>query len=95
MGSNEMRKQFEAALLEHLRAEGYERPEMLLGRRSNGEYISPGARSGWWAWQASREAVVIDLPSVEENGTLTRGVAIGVLGVVRSNIEAQGLKVAP
>ncbi len=91
--TNKMREQFEAAFVEEqVRrcGEGF-RSSALYMIEENTVIV----RMAWWAWQSSREAVVVEMPSVEENGTLTRGVVIGVLGVVRSNIEAQGLKVAP
>ncbi|MEE1914987.1 hypothetical protein V0R52_01135 [Pseudomonas asiatica] len=64
METNKMRAQFEAVLIGHLRDEGYETPEILMGRRSDGEYVAPRARSGWWAWQASREAVVVEIEQI-------------------------------
>ena len=87
--TDKMRSQFEAW---HASVVVGEPPH---DKYNNGDYRNVHVQRYWIGWQASREALVVDLPSVEENGTLTRGVIIGVLGVVRSTIEALGLKVAP
>ena len=93
MDTDKMREEFEGAFVEEqvrLLGEGFRSSAICM--------ISQNVitvRSAWWAWQASRAAVVVALPSAEENGTLTRGVIIDVLGVVRSNIEAQDLRVCP
>lgn len=47
-----------------------------------------------WAWQASREAVVVELPA--RKGESTRGNGFNeALAECRAAIEAQGLRVAP
>lgn len=69
---------------------GHSVQEVISSGGKDAEALVGGAM---WAWKASREAVEVELPSVEGNGTLTRGVVIGVLGAVRSSIESQGLKV--
>lgn len=89
---NMIREQFEDALAKQCDEAGAGEPNL---RMVEGRYFDPSVQSAWWGWQSSREAVVVDLPNPEENGTLTRGVVIGVLNVVRSKIEAQGLKVVP
>ncbi|KPA87050.1 hypothetical protein PF66_06395 [Pseudomonas asplenii] len=64
-----------------------------LQRREQGMYDEYWIEMLWWAWRASREAVVVELPDVLEIG--------GPLGIryftereVHSAIAAQGLKVA-
>ena len=55
----------------------------------------------WWGWQASREAVVVELPSEDTCRTSTSKEEAAqdaynhALGECRSVIEAQGLKGAP
>lgn len=93
MDTNQMREEFETQFVEeYVRVLGEGARELAAHALAAN---SPVVSMSWWAWQASRAAVVVELPSVEESGTLTRGVVIGVLGAVRSSIEAQGLKVKP
>lgn len=84
-GEDRMDKQFEA----------WFRKEYQLEDDDDINFSNGEVRMMLKGWRASREAVEVELPSVEGNGTLTRGVVIGVLGVVRSSIESQGLKVKP
>ncbi|MDM1711458.1 hypothetical protein HX137_12520 [Pseudomonas sp. 165] len=64
-------------------------------------YESPYANGAWDGWQASREAVVVELPSEDTCRTSTsKEEAVQeaynhALGECRAAIEAQGLKVAP
>lgn len=60
MDTNKMREQFEAAFVEEqvrLCGEGF-RSSVLYMIEQN---VAP-VRMAWWAWQASREAVVVELP---------------------------------
>ena len=62
MDINKMREQFEAAFVEEqvrLCGEGF-RSSALYKIEQNVVTV----RAGWWAWQASREAVAIELPKV-------------------------------
>lgn len=64
-----------------------------LERDEFGAYKNPIYRDFWTGWQASREAVVIEL---EEHYCYDRpGDAYEVLQNCKKAIEAQGLKVAP
>ncbi|RFQ00017.1 hypothetical protein D0O09_20065 [Pseudomonas putida] len=62
MDTNKMRAEFEAALVAMHAATGM--PECdarsFLEVGSNG-YTSVYTKAAWWAWQASREALVVDL----------------------------------
>ncbi|MEN8639611.1 hypothetical protein [Pseudomonas sichuanensis] len=108
MDTNKMREQFEAAFVEEqvrLCGEGF-RSSVLYMIEQN---VAP-VRMAWWAWQASRKAVVLDLPSACAYEGLTEHlgsvieltyeapdhdpVGLARLSDVRSVIEAQGLKVA-
>lgn len=103
MDTNKRREQFEAAYLaESTRRNGRTYPSVLT-RGDDGNYIIPSVQSAWWAWQASREAVVVDLPNRAseaycehfddvEGGSFNEAAYIRD---VRKAIEAQGLKVAP
>lgn len=66
-----------------------------LERDEFGAYKNPIYRDFWTGWQASREAVVVELPQTEYFGdSWSGGWAITRENVVDA-IEAQGLKVAP
>ncbi|WP_281690778.1 hypothetical protein [Pseudomonas sp. PARCl1] len=58
-------------------------------RREQGMYDNYWVEMVWWAWQASREAVVVELPS--PSGIAADG--MGAFAACRHAIEAQGLKV--
>ncbi|EKT4476564.1 hypothetical protein QEL91_002237 [Pseudomonas putida] len=52
----------------------------------------------WVCWQASREAVVVELPGIAHEIDESVEIAYGfncALKTIRADIEAQGLKVAP
>lgn len=106
MDTNKMREQFEAALVTKLvrelcaKAPGLpaDAAELIvrsqwLERKGDG-YAAPVPDHGWWAWQASREAVAIDLPSVTEVGGLC-GMRYWTERQVITAVEAEGLRVAP
>ncbi|MDH0758034.1 hypothetical protein N5C70_15135 [Pseudomonas juntendi] len=90
MDTNKMREQFEAwALSAKAYGEHFD-----LSRGNHGAYKSPITHWLYCSWvasyQASREAVVVELPSpAVPGGNCIRDHAI------REAIEAQGLKVAP
>lgn len=99
MDTNKMREQFEEALIKMHMDHG-SMPEndarSFLEVGSNG-YTSVLTKAAWWGWQASREAVVVELPSAIESPPYAcfqsgwndmRGEAVDA-------IEAQGLKVKP
>lgn len=65
-----------------------------LHRREQGMYDEYWIEMVWWAWQASREAVVVELPTkacIRAN----EYTPYEVVDACRDAIEAQGLKVAP
>lgn len=80
MDTNKMREQFETALVTKLVRELAEKAPGLpadaaeiivrsqwLERKGDG-YAAPVPDHGWWAWQASREAVVVELPEKSGEG---------------------------
>lgn len=101
MDTNKIREQFEAAYLaESTRRNGRTYPSVLT-RGDDGNYIIPSVQSAWWAWQASREAVLVDLPDVasyevyDQQHDFLHTDEVTLMEAVRAAIEAQGLKVAP
>lgn len=94
MDTNKMREHFEAALVAMHVATGM--PECdartFLEIGSNG-YTSVYTKAAWWAWQASREAVAIDLSMLAHQHD--EGPLYYRVDDVHAAIEAQGLKVAP
>ncbi|MGK0158857.1 hypothetical protein [Pseudomonas mosselii] len=83
-----MREQFEAQFVEeYVRVLGKGSRELAAHTLAANP---PLVSMCWWAWQASREAVVVELPApAVPGGNCIRDHA------VREAIEAQGLKVAP
>ncbi|MFK3922132.1 hypothetical protein ACI2JC_21160 [Pseudomonas fulva] len=63
-----------------------------LRRREQGMYDTYWIEMLWWAWQASREAVVVDLPKFED---YPASMERDMQQALRIAIEAQGLKVTP
>lgn len=63
--SDFMREEFEQAVVNMHVSHGVtpEDATAFLETGSNG-YSSVGTKSAWWAWQASRECLVIELPYV-------------------------------
>lgn len=90
-----MREEFEAAYIESLVercGEGFRETALysLSEKKPNGDYQHYIDFIAWWAWQASREALVIELPSPAVAGSsCIREHAI------RDCLEAAGLKVNP
>ena len=90
--------------------EAFERTNSRDHRRQppkGNNYIDPMAQADWESfqkgWQASREAVVVDLPPKISAHNTTEGGFVRpeaehydeAIGDCREAIEAQGLKVAP
>lgn len=93
MDTNKMREDFEAAISEET---GVSLTAIQLSRKDDSYSTSP-LFYAWWAWQASRAAVVVELP--DSFGAMTHPCAdkdeVMDPQEVRSAIEAQGLKVKP
>lgn len=94
MDTNKMREQFEAWISSYIGS-------TWLGRNDHqmDEYIDENAQFMWEAWQASREAVVVELPEVQSDMIDQVGgeqeVRYYPQMALITAIEAQGLKVAP
>lgn len=93
MATNKMRdisrEQFEAVFSEKY--------PLTFAAAKAGEPEAHGAVSiAWWGWQASREAVVVELPPKwsDEANSNKQAWDCGIEDA-RMAIEAQGLKVAP
>lgn len=92
MDTNKMREQFESVAREVL---GWSDDEFRLA--SDGKSYYWGATGeAWLFWQASREAVVVELPPKwsDEANSNKQAWDCGIEDA-RMAIEAQGLKVAP
>ena len=94
--TDKMREEFEA----WLKAEW---PKALTIKYNTGDYRSDTVQQSWVAWQASREALVIELPEEDEPdyhspGHANQHYAIGFndgRSQCKEAIEAAGLKVKP
>lgn len=78
MDTNKMREQFEAAA----KSQGLSlaRTQQALRfangtSRAAGDYVALETLCAWWAWQASREAVVVELPGTEWFGEYSQEAA--------------------
>ncbi|MBH3383938.1 hypothetical protein A3L25_018535 [Pseudomonas putida] len=101
MDTNKMRdisrEQFESEFVQEMCRRGGEgfRPTVLYSlsqKKPDGDYQNITESLAWWAWQASREAVVVELPKFEDYpASMERDMRESL----RSSIEAQGMKVAP
>ena len=91
--SDKMREEFEAAIA----LEANEPVLSVYLSRRNETYSTSTLHFAWWAWQASRSAVVIELP--EWNGEPFNESVIFGHGIAKtqaiSAIKSAGLKVAP
>ena len=103
MDTNKMREQFESAWRARYPAHG----DIALKRSGlvPEDYCNTRVKDAWWAWQASRKAVVVDLPkSRADKGETANGDQSLLSALVanhmaieqcKESILAQGLKVAP
>lgn len=99
MSKDLMREQFEAAWRARYPAHG----DIALKRSGLDpeDYCNTRVKDAWWAWKASREAVVVDLPNPADYGVYNDHSDflhvddVELMKAVRAAIEAQGLKVAP
>ena len=91
MDTNKMRDTYEAWAIQDAASVG----RNLVIDREGDWYIGKDAQFlnlGWASWQASREAVVVEVPTFAE--AACKGTN-HLLRDFRNAIEAQGLKVAP
>lgn len=94
MDTNKMREQFELAW----RARYPEHGEIALKRSGFApeDYCNTRVKDAWWAWQASRAAVMVELPPKWNDATHSNKQAWDCgIDDARMAIEAQGLKVTP
>lgn len=100
MSNEKMREIFEAAYMRDLAGSSTEDAPLWLERGSDGEYRSFQARGAWWAWQASRAAIEVDLSTLTvTHDTDTNHEPCGddlfYEDEVKTLIESLGLKVKP
>ena len=91
MDTNKMREEFIRAYRVMII-----KTDMNVQRRhfelQDGEFVDRQTAIAWWAWQSSREAVVVELPKFDDYpASMERDMRESL----RSAIEAQGLKVSP
>jgi hypothetical protein len=88
MSNDKMREEFEAAIAEEA---GQPLVAIQLSRMAD-SYSTSALIYSWWAWQASRKAIEIELPE-----TPNRGIGYGLFDAGKERcaeaIEAAGLKV--
>ena len=91
--SDLMREEFEQAVVNMHVSHGVppEDAVAFLETGSNG-YRSVSTKSAWWAWQASRECLVIELPKEENYVQSSETAMFFLLEDVRETIHAAGVK---
>lgn len=77
--SDFMREEFEIAFVARCKKKG---EVARLDRFDDGRYEYLDASAAWWAWQASRECLVIDMPE--------RGPSFTVAGVTCFSLKNEG-----
>jgi hypothetical protein len=61
--TDKMREEFEVAIAKNQLAGGFP-PANFERCGLDGRYVLPEIEGAWWGWQASRESLVIELPTV-------------------------------
>ncbi|MEE5162204.1 hypothetical protein V2J73_02885 [Pseudomonas alliivorans] len=96
MNTEEMQNYFLDEFLEWMVDECDARGEsytLCIERDGFGRFLYVWVQTSWVAWQASREALVIELP--DQYKYADPGEAVHVISDCRSAIEAAGVKVSP
>jgi len=101
MNIEKMREEFEEALIAMHVSTGLPRStaKAMVEVKCNGQYASPSTMGAWWAWQASRAAIEVELPVEDDTRCDTvaeeaRQEAYNQgVGECRFAIESLGLKV--
>ncbi|RRV60342.1 hypothetical protein [Pseudomonas sp. p99-361] len=88
MDTNKMREQFETAYTAYCEKMGI--ISYTAFHRAREVYISSATELAWQMWQASRAAVVVELPKFED---YPASIERDMRESFRAAIEAQGLKV--
>lgn len=91
MSNSKVREEFEAACRKHAEDAGFDEYDYGFERSSedSGCYADSHTQAAWWAWQASREALVIALPREVSLRSPTE-----VRDMIKHHIESLGLKVS-
>ncbi|QHJ83082.1 MAG: hypothetical protein [Caudoviricetes sp.] len=102
MSTEKMREEFQDAFTEEMVArcgEGFRSSARLffVEKEPDGSYSNPIAHAGWWAWQASRAAIEVELPKIVDkewaNTHAERSAMREAIGWCKKRIESLGLKV--
>lgn len=88
MDTNKMLKEFIRTYRSLLIAEGMNVQESRFELR-DGDFVHRETAIAWWAWQASRASMAVELPK----DIVTMAGPVLYADDVRAAIEAQGLKV--
>lgn len=92
-GNDKMQDEFEAAIAIE---SGEPITAIFLSRRGD-TYATSALRFAWWAWQASRAAIEVELPARKKPTSWEsyENHHNNMLGVFEKALEAAGLKVKP
>ncbi|WP_210668940.1 hypothetical protein [Pseudomonas protegens] len=104
MDTNKMREAFEADFVEEMcrrGGEGFRSTVLhsLSQRKPDGDYQHITESLAWWAWQASREAVVVEPVWPDHydytNSDVAGAAVLDCRTAFQKAMKAQGLKVTP
>ncbi len=85
--TSKMRSEFEAAWRERYPDHG--ESAFIRSHLEPDSYVASRVKDAWWAWQASRQAVVVELPEFDDYpSSMEREMQQSL----RTAIEAQGLR---
>lgn len=98
--SDRMREEFEVAMVAELNSDNPERPctiEEMIADRDGDLYKSHINSGAWWAWQASRKAMTVELPDPYGEDRMASKAEkcnrLSTLQECREAIESAGIKV--
>jgi hypothetical protein len=103
--TDKMREEFEVAIAKNQLDGGFP-PANFERCGLDGRYVLPELEGAWWGWQASRESLVIELPTVgskpeapedaiDDSYMDAHHATVRMRNRCYLAIEAAGLKVAP
>jgi len=86
-----MRAEFEAAITRDSLEAGFDEPNLMRHLYHGKDmYADSGVQAAWWGWQASRAALVVELPERMDSAGCTH-----VIEQCRQAIESIGVRVKP
>lgn len=96
MSEDKMRAEFEEAITKDRMEAGYDEPNLsMIEWEGSQVYAENYIQAAWWGWQASRKALVVELPDSFDTYGYSAEVARVATDCCAEAIEAAGVKVKP